>query len=286
MMPGAMRIVIGVGVVVVIALLAFFILSNTPAFTISSIEAEASEHVNAETIGKLAKVPEGTTLLNVDTGQIAENVKKNPWVASVNVVREFPDKIKIVVTERKVRAIVLMSSGDIAWYLGEDGCWIEPFKVDVTSGTTAQQVAAAKATELGCLLITDVPSTVSPAAGSVATDESLSAVDQYTQGFSNALSSQIVSYSASSTESVSCTLSTGVVVSLGSPTSIDSKETVITQLLAEYPGQLTYINVRVPTKPTYRKVGTDSVGAGSVYASTTSTSATSATSVAATTSEG
>ena len=44
---------------------------------------------------------------------------------------------------------------------------------------------------------------------------------------------------------------------------MDSKESVIKEILSKYAGKLTYINVRVPSKPSYRMVSSDSVGQGS-----------------------
>ena len=97
---------------------------------------------------------------------------------------------------------------------------------------------------MGAILITGVPATVDPVAGSKATDEVIAAVRSYLDGFSSDFASQIVSFTAPSEASISCVLSSGVEVSLGSPTDISSKEEVVKSLLAEYPDELTYINVR------------------------------------------
>ena len=72
-----------------------------------------------------------------------------------------------------------------------------------------------------------------------------------------------MSFSASSLDSISCVLENGVEISLGPATSVDSKESVIKEILSKYAGKLTYINVRVPSKPSYRMVSSDSVGQGS-----------------------
>ena len=126
--------------------------------------------------------------------------------------------------------------------------------------------ALAQALADGCLLITDVPATVSPAAGSVATDEVLDAVAAFRRGFSEEFLSQVVSFSAASPDSVTCTLKNGVEILLGSPTDIAAKETVVTRTLEQHPGAVTYINVRVVTdpavRPTVRLVDSDNVEAG------------------------
>ena len=242
---------------------ALLVLSNTSTFKIDSIDAVATDHVSADDIQKLASVEEGTTLLNVDTGAITQRLMKNPWIASVSIDREFPDKLKISVTERKVEAVVVMSSRSVAWYLGEGEVWLEPVNLDVSEGQSADDVALEKATSVGAILITGVPATVDPAAGSKATDDVISAVRSYLDGFSSEFASQIVSFSAPSEASLSCVLSSGVEISLGSPSSISSKEDVIKSLLSEYPDELTYINVRVPSSPSYRKIDSSNVTEGS-----------------------
>ena len=273
-----MRVVVVVAVVAADHGVAFLVLSNTSTFQITSIDAVASDHVSADDIQKLAKVEEGTTLLNVDTNAITQNLMKNPWVESVSVEREFPDKLKISVTERTVEAVVVMSSRSVAWYLGEGEVWLEPVNLDVSDGQSADDVALEKATSVDAILITGVPATVDPVAGSKATDDVIVAIRSYLDGFSSDFASQIVSFTAPSEASISCVLSSGVEVSLGSPSDISSKEEVVKSLLAEYPDELTYINVRVPSSPSYRKIDSSNVTAGTGAtggpAATDSTSAT------------
>ena len=73
----------------------------------------------------------------------------------------------------------------------------------------------------------------------------------------------MVSYSASSEEAISCVLESGIEVSLGDPSQISSKEAVVNELMAQHPNQLTYINVRNPAKPSFRRVSSNSVAQGS-----------------------
>lgn len=280
-----MRVVVAVAIVAAVLGVAFLVLSNTSTFQITSIDAVASDHVSADDIQKLAKVEEGTTLLNVDTNAITQNLMKNPWVESVSVEREFPDKLKISVTERTVEAVVVMSSRSVAWYLGEGEVWLEPVNLDVSDEQSADDVALEKATSVGAILITGVPATVDSVAGSKATDEVIAAVRSYLDGFSSDFASQIVSFTAPSEASISCVLSSGVEVSLGSPTDISSKEEVVKSLLAEYPDELTYINVRVPSSPSYRRIDSTNVtaGTGATGGSTTTDSTTTSTTTSDTT---
>lgn len=69
---------------------------------------------------------------------------------------------------------------------------------------------------------------------------------------SDDLRSRIVSISAESSIKTSLNLVDGVTVAFGDSSDIEVKEAVINSLLNEYEGRISYINVRVPTRPTYR----------------------------------
>jgi len=249
-------------ILAIVGSLAFSVMRMLPVFTIASIDTEATEHLTQQDIANLANVAEGTTLLNIDAGVVEENLKKNPWVAEVSVHREFPDRLRIEVRERRVSTLVLMSTSSFAWYIGEGDVWLEPAMLTVAEGQTAKDAAAALATEKGALFVIDVPATVSPIAGSEVTDEVLLAVNTYVRELPEEISSQVVYFSASSLEGISCVLSSGIEVSLGAPTQIEQKATVLMQILEQYPGEITYINVRVPASPSYRRIDSGTVQPG------------------------
>lgn len=259
----ALIAVIALVSIAVLGAIALFALSFTSAFHVDVIEAIPSEHLDAESIVRLSGVDGSTTLLNVDERSIEEGLQRNPWVSSVQVTRQFPDTLRIEIQERRVAAIVLMNNGTVAWNLGEDNIWIEPARIDIPEGESATSASLAYASSIGALLIYDVPATVTPKAGETAGESTVTSVQAYMNGFSQEFSSQIVSFSASSDQAIACTLSSGLTISLGEPVDIEAKERVVQEILAKYPDQVTYINVRVPSRPTLRKVGTDAVQAGS-----------------------
>ena len=59
-----------VATLALLGLLTLLVLSYTPLFTITGIDAEATDHMSADDIVKLALVPDGATLLNLDADQI------------------------------------------------------------------------------------------------------------------------------------------------------------------------------------------------------------------------
>lgn len=268
----AMRVVAlvaaGLAALALVGLVAFFVLRGSSAFAIAQVEVESTEHVSQEDIQKLVQVPAGSTLLNVDTSALEADLRRNPWVASVSFERAFPSTLRMTITEQDVDMLVVMSSGSLAWYLGDAGVWIEPAKIQTVEGQSLDDVALGMATSEGCLLVTDVPATVDPESGAQATDEVLTAVQAFREGFSADFSAQVVSYAAPSPDSVSCTLKNGVEVLLGSATDISTKEQVVSRYLEKYPDNLLYLNVRVVSNPAVRTVESDNVQAGSGEAAT------------------
>lgn len=247
----------------IVGAIAIVVLSHTDAFTITSIDAEPTEHISAEDIAALAGVPEGTTLLNYDETLIIDNLHRNPWVKDVSLSREFPDKLRVVVTEREITSIVMMNAGSVIWCMGDDDVWIEPVKISTAEGQSVIEAALAYVAGTDTLVITDVPQTVNPVAGTRAEDDVFAALRTYHEELSSDFWNEVVSFNASSVEGISCILKSGVEVSLGAPNSIASKEAVVDQLMAKYPNRLTYINVRVPANPSYRMVDSEAVEGGS-----------------------
>ena len=254
-----MRVLAVLGILLVLGAVGYLVARNTSLFSIDQIEAAPTEHLSAEDISKLASVEQGANLLNVDSQGIAASLCKNPWVSSVDIERSFPHTLKITIHERQVGALVLMSRGSLAWYIGTDDVWIEPVTVTGTEQKSARDSALELARQKNAVLVTDVPATVEPISGETATDAEIQALSAYAQGFSEQFLAGISGFSAASVESISCTLSSGVEVSLGQPEQIQVKEAIVTELIKRFPSGLTYINVRTPANPSYRRIGTDYV---------------------------
>ena len=118
------------GVLALVAL-AVVVVVNSSLFAATDIRIVGSEHVAQDAAEQLINLPEGTTLLNVDEDQIVESLKQNPWVAGVDVKREYPHTLVITPRERAVSAIMYVAADDIAWAIGNDGCWIAPLSLAV-----------------------------------------------------------------------------------------------------------------------------------------------------------
>lgn len=250
------------GAVLAALLLTAFILSLTDVFKIESVDIESTAHVSQEDLYRLADVPEGANLLNVNTGAIESKMKQNPWIESVTFVRKFPHALEIKVSEYAVKALVPISSTQTVWALSPKKTWIQP--VDVASADTDSLVNASLsyAMDSGAFVITGCDSELTPRSGDACDNDKVGCAYDFSAGFSENLSSQIVRYDVPNTDGTCATLKNGIEISLGSTSQLDSKEAVINQLLNTYENQITFINVRNPAKPAYKKVNADSVQPG------------------------
>lgn len=243
---------------------AYFVVVRSPLFAIERITCNPTEHLSAEDISGLAQVPAGSTLFGIDEDAIARRLESSPWVASVSLSRNLPDELVIEVQERRAAAVVMLANGGEAWEVATDGCWLEAVAIEAATADNGlpspEDQARSEASRLGLVFVTDVSALVRPVAGEACSDAGVSGVLAYLNGFSDALRSQISTAKAPSAEGISVVLTSGIEVSLGSPTDIEAKERVVLELLSRYAGQVTYINVRTPSAPTLRALSADAAG--------------------------
>ena len=252
-----------------VLVVAAVIVVNSGLFAATDVQIKGSEHITQHDAKQLIDLPQGTSLFNVDTSKIVDDLKQNPWVSGVDVQREFPHTLVITPTERKVLAIAYITSDDIAWAIGDDDTWIAPLSTSVavddkgemvTSGDGAKvasgiDAALALAKHYGAVLLTDVSADVSPVSGQTVSSKPVKAGLDYARGFSSDFLSQVKDISVSSVEAISANLDSGVEVSLGEASDISKKEKIVTKLLSQVEG-VTYINVRSSGNYTFRNAPT------------------------------
>ncbi len=240
--------------IVLVGLISYIILSYTSTFKIEHIQIEPTEHISQEEVDKIVVVDPNATLLNVDTTEVVSELKKNPWVESVEVHRQFPDTLQVSITERKIYALALIGSENAAWFIGEDFHWIEPARVETEKNEAIREAALQLAKDNGFYLIYDLPSDINPESGAAVEVPVLLDVQKISKDLSSDLTSQILAFSAPARDSISLRLVNGIEIAFGSSEDIAAKEKVINAILQQHENQVTYINVRNPSKPTYRKI--------------------------------
>lgn len=238
-------IVFLIGGVILIAVVSFVVLYNSSLFEVQEITVSGNEHISPSELTKLASVGQGSTLIRLDAASIEANIKQNPWVLSVDVQRIFPHTLNLALKERSIAAYVdvpAQNSGvKTVWALSQDGFWIAKIPSDSE---------ALKDTSV--LHITDVAYGVDPVAGEKCNDQSILGALEILSALTTSLKDQVVSLKAPSLDNISLILNNGVEIVVGSQESIRDKERICLKLMEENPGKISYINVRVPDRPTWR----------------------------------
>lgn len=250
------RFIIIIGVVV--ALLAgWAALYNSPAFTIQHVQVNGVAHLTSEEMAQLANVPEGTTLLRVDTDTIRNRMMQTAWVEDAEVKRVFPDTLEINVTERAVQAIVEIpaNSGTTVkqWAIAEDHIWLMPIPDagSEAAKTTSAQIYADAETALH---IVDVPYGTKAEIGKTCNDSNVNNALDIVNGMTTELSGRVVKVSAAGPAETTLILDDGVEIAFGKAEDIRDKERVILKIIEENPDGVAYINVRMVEAPTWRAV--------------------------------
>lgn len=233
------------------------VLYFSPILKVEDVQVNGSAHLTDSDIQALVSVPEGATLLSVDTGAIARSLERDAWVETAVVRREFPHTLAIDVTEREIAAVVEVMTSDAKavqpWAIASDGVWLMPIpEKDSELGASISPQIYEDAESV--LTITGVPFGLIPEIGSVCTDENVENALSILNGLTTDLASAIVKVQATDAESTLLTLSNGIQIAFGSAQDIREKERVCLQIMEQNPDKVAYINVRVVSKPTWRAI--------------------------------
>lgn len=241
-------------IVLLVVVLGGALLYASSAFTIEKIEIEGVEHLTDEETLALANVPD-TTLLRLNAKAVEENLLRDAWIQKVDVKRQFPSTLRLVVTERSVTAVVEVPTASATstqpWAIASDGMWLMaiPDQESELGQSISQQIYESAA---NVLHITDVPYGTIPEMGTYCADANVNNALAIVAGMTTSLADQVVIVSATDAESTKLTLDNGVEIAFGEAENIREKERVCLKIMEENPGKVAYINVRVVDRPTWR----------------------------------
>lgn len=85
--------------IIIIAAICFALIS--PIFNINEINVTGNEKLNSDTIVSLSELQKGQNLFKFNKSKVKENIKTNPYVENVTIKRKIPNKVEIVIEERK-----------------------------------------------------------------------------------------------------------------------------------------------------------------------------------------
>lgn len=94
--PAVRWVVLGVAVVVTAVVVAYF----TPAFAVRSVRVDGLAAVSEEQVREQLRIPDGLSMLRIDTTAMAARVASIPRVRTARVQRDFPGSVRVTVVER------------------------------------------------------------------------------------------------------------------------------------------------------------------------------------------
>ena len=118
-------------------------LEMSPLFVVKSVEVRGASRLAAERIVSVAAISSGTPLWRVDPNAVVARLETLPEIRRADVIRELPDRVTILVEER--RPFTLVHAGRLHW-LDEDGRVLGeereavPPPVPVISGLTEDEL--------------------------------------------------------------------------------------------------------------------------------------------------
>ncbi len=229
---------IWVVIAVCVAVAAGLALRYAPVFRVEHIDVLGNSQVSADEVIAAAQLSESTPLLVLPVDQIESRVESLDAVAAARVVRDWPDRVRIVVRERRPVGYVDSTGGsglvgsDGSIYREQDQPPDDLPQLPTIAGETAQ-----------------VGDSYSASAGDVE-----SAAFDVAVSLPRSLQRLVATVSADSVRTVRLTFADGVVVEWGPAGSGEEKSTVVTALLKR-PGWgrgFTVVDVTAPEAPALR----------------------------------
>jgi cell division protein FtsQ len=99
--------------------------ANAVGFRIDSIALTGQKQLTREEILAIAGVTGRSSLLFLDANDARARLKANAWIADATVLKLFPDRLHIAITER--RAFALWQMKGRVQVVSRDGVVVEPF---------------------------------------------------------------------------------------------------------------------------------------------------------------
>jgi cell division protein FtsQ len=99
--------------------------ANALGFRIAAISLTGPKEVSREQILALAGVTGHASLLFLDADAARKNLLANPWIADAAVLKLYPDRLQITITERQ--AFALWQKDRHVSVIAADGTILEPF---------------------------------------------------------------------------------------------------------------------------------------------------------------
>jgi cell division protein FtsQ len=111
-----MMIIVGVSIVLLIG---YLVALSTPIFKLEDVSFKGIKRVSQAQLLQKGGLENGVNLLALNLSTVKKNMESIPWVKSVYLHRELPNKLQVVVSEQQ--AVFLVPVQQDLYYLNEEG---------------------------------------------------------------------------------------------------------------------------------------------------------------------
>lgn len=87
-------------------LLLYIVFLHLPYFNLQQVGVNGNRRLSREEVIEASQLEGGINLLTVSLSEVAERLKRHPWIRSATVYRRFPGRINVEIEERTPRAIL------------------------------------------------------------------------------------------------------------------------------------------------------------------------------------
>lgn len=100
-------------------------LANAAGFRITSLAINGRKQLSQEEVLAIGGVNGRSSLLFLNAAEVRDKLKASPWIADATVLKLYPGRLSIEITERK--AFALWQQGGRLSVIAEDGAVLEPY---------------------------------------------------------------------------------------------------------------------------------------------------------------
>lgn len=84
-------------------------LLSSPRFQVSTIIVSGNHQVSLNDISSLLAIPKGENIFKLQSSRVTKRLESHPWIQEAAIKRKLPDKILIMLRERKPLALLRVS---------------------------------------------------------------------------------------------------------------------------------------------------------------------------------
>lgn len=117
--------ILGALLVVAVLGVSAYVTLHLGTFTVQEITISGNTKIKDKEILKRSGLREGESSIFFFETSLEHNIAKNPWVKTVTVVKEFPKKVAIEITEEGAYCLILDENGQ-AFYINREGKRLGP----------------------------------------------------------------------------------------------------------------------------------------------------------------